>query len=84
LAGLDRATGEALLARVRFYRDLGLTEFYRRPVDPALLAQLSAEAAALDAAPIEDHATQHPASRSRRHPRWPLLFLLQTVLPRCN
>jgi uracil-DNA glycosylase family 4 len=33
----DPATREALLARVRFYRDLGLTEFYRRPVDPALL-----------------------------------------------
>jgi DNA polymerase len=32
----DPATREALLARVRFYRDLGLTEFYRRPVDPAL------------------------------------------------
>jgi DNA polymerase len=31
---LDPATREALLARVRFYRDLGLTEFYRRPVDP--------------------------------------------------
>lgn len=30
-------TRDALLARVRFYRDLGLTEFYRRPVDPALL-----------------------------------------------
>ena len=30
---LDPATREALLARVRFYRDLGLTEFYRRPVD---------------------------------------------------
>ena len=28
---LDPATREALLARVRFYRDLGLTEFYRRP-----------------------------------------------------
>jgi DNA polymerase len=27
-----------LVERVRFYRDLGLTEFYRRPVDPALLA----------------------------------------------
>ena len=40
---LDPATREALVARVRFYRDLGLTEFYRRPVDPALLAQLSAE-----------------------------------------
>ena len=34
---LDTATREALLTRVRFYRDLGLTEFYRRPVDPALL-----------------------------------------------
>jgi uracil-DNA glycosylase len=39
----DPATREALVARVRFYRDLGLTEFYRRPVDPALLAQLEAE-----------------------------------------
>jgi DNA polymerase len=34
---LDPATREALVERVRFYRDLGLTEFYRRPVDPALL-----------------------------------------------
>ena len=41
---LDPATREALIARVRFYRDLGLTEFYRRPVDPALLAQLEAAA----------------------------------------
>jgi uracil-DNA glycosylase family 4 len=39
---IDPATREALIARVRFYRDLGLTEFYRRPVDPALLAQLEA------------------------------------------
>jgi DNA polymerase len=39
----DPATREALLARVRFYRDLGLTEFYRRPVDPVLIAQLEAE-----------------------------------------
>ena len=30
---LDPETREALVARVRFYRDLGLTEFYRRPVD---------------------------------------------------
>jgi uracil-DNA glycosylase family 4 len=34
---LDPATREAVLERVRFYRDLGLTEFYRRPVDPAVL-----------------------------------------------
>jgi DNA polymerase len=40
---LDPATREALLDRVRFYRDLGLSEFYRRPVDPALAARLAAE-----------------------------------------
>ena len=33
---------EALLARVRFYHDLGLTEFYRRPVDPALAQDMGA------------------------------------------
>ena len=38
---LDPATREALAARLRFYRDLGLTEFYRRPVDPALAAQFA-------------------------------------------
>jgi DNA polymerase len=40
---LDSATRQALTARIRFYRDLGLTEFYRRPVDPALLARLAAQ-----------------------------------------
>ncbi|HUD12050.1 MAG TPA: uracil-DNA glycosylase [Terracidiphilus sp.] len=50
----DPATREALLARVRFYRDLGLTEFYRRPVDPALLA----------AGPIETLSTPEPASEA--------------------
>ncbi len=29
---LDSATHDALVERVRFYRELGLTEFYRRPV----------------------------------------------------
>ena len=36
---LDSATREALVERVRFYRDLGLAEFYRRPVNPALVAE---------------------------------------------
>jgi DNA polymerase len=40
---LDPATRAALLTRVRFYRDLGLTEFYRRPVDPELAAQWTVE-----------------------------------------
>jgi DNA polymerase len=37
--------------RVRFYRDLGLTEFYRRPVDPALLAAAEAAEAAEEPQP---------------------------------
>lgn len=40
-APLDSATQQALAARMRFYRDLGLTELYRRPVDPALLEKLA-------------------------------------------
>jgi DNA polymerase len=32
---LDPATREALAERLRFYRDLGLTDFYRRDVEPA-------------------------------------------------
>lgn len=32
---LDSALQQALAERLRFYRDLGLTEFYRRPVDGA-------------------------------------------------
>ena len=29
---LDSGTRDALAERLKFYRDLGLTEFYRRPV----------------------------------------------------
>lgn len=42
---LDPATQQALTARLRFYRDLGLTELYRRAVDPALLESLAASQA---------------------------------------
>ncbi len=41
----DSATQQELAARLRFYRDLGLTELYRRPVEPALLEKLKAAAA---------------------------------------
>jgi uracil-DNA glycosylase family 4 len=40
-ANLDSANRQALAARLRFYRDLGLVELYRRPADPALLEKLS-------------------------------------------
>ena len=39
-SALDPAIKEALASRLRFYRDLGLVELYRRPVDPELLAAL--------------------------------------------
>ncbi len=39
---LDPATQQALAARMRFYRDLGLTEFYRRPVDASPAENLGA------------------------------------------
>ena len=32
---LDSRTRDALAERLKFYRDLGLTEFYRRDVEPA-------------------------------------------------
>jgi uracil-DNA glycosylase len=34
LSAIDPAIRDALEARLRFYRDLGLTDFYRRAVDP--------------------------------------------------
>jgi DNA polymerase len=37
---LDTVTRQALAARLRFYRDLGVTELYRRPVDLALIEKL--------------------------------------------
>ncbi|HET6207994.1 MAG TPA: uracil-DNA glycosylase [Terracidiphilus sp.] len=40
---LDPAVKEALAARIRFYRDLGLTQFYRRAVDPQLLVDLESD-----------------------------------------
>ncbi|MGA9672056.1 MAG: uracil-DNA glycosylase [Terracidiphilus sp.] len=52
---LDQATREALVERVRFYRDLGLTEFYRRAVDPALVAEQEEQ---LQAARVETGPTQ--------------------------
>jgi len=61
----DPATREALLARVRFYRDLGLTEFYRRPVDPALVEALGAPGLASETGEIEP---QHSGAPSNPRP----------------
>ena len=55
---LDTATREALVERVRFYRDLGLTEFYRRPVDAALLAAEPDEIHISDAPVVVSEVTE--------------------------
>jgi DNA polymerase len=57
---LDSTTRAALEERLRYYRDLGLTEFYKRPVDPALQAKLEAVAAAPSVAPSVAAATATP------------------------
>jgi uracil-DNA glycosylase family 4 len=57
---LDSTTRAALEERLRYYRDLGLTEFYKRPVDPALQAKLEAVAAVPSVAPSVAAATATP------------------------
>jgi uracil-DNA glycosylase len=58
---LDPGTRDALAERLRFYRDLGLTEFYRRPVEGAL-AEI--EDAALPIAQSSVAATDSTATDS--------------------
>jgi DNA polymerase len=73
----DPSTREALIERVRFYRDLGLTEFYRRPVDAPLVAEEEEQpqAAQAEAGPVlaaERHpalfADFQPANSRQEHP----------------
>jgi len=55
---LDSATREALAERMRFYRELGLTDFYRRPADAIVDSAASIpQAEAADGLDAEDHAT---------------------------
>jgi uracil-DNA glycosylase family 4 len=50
----DKPTRDALHARLRFYRELGIGELYRRDVDPALWAQ--PEPAVIEAEPAQSRA----------------------------
>ena len=79
---LDPATRDALVERVRFYRDLGLTEFYRRPVDAALLAEAGTEIPQPFEPQIEG-APSSPSSDSQETPaipaRKPIPFPPQVV-----
>jgi DNA polymerase len=59
---------EALIERVRFYRELGLTEFYRRPVDAATTLVETQEAiqseAVLELEPVSALIGELPAAGS--------------------
>ncbi len=73
---LDPDLRGALLERIRFYRDLGLTEFYRRPVDPASLTQLEAAQAPSEASETAGEgalpaAAENPRAENLRAPTFP-------------
>ncbi|MGA8041184.1 MAG: uracil-DNA glycosylase family protein [Terracidiphilus sp.] len=65
---LDQSTRDALAARMRFYRDLGLNELYQRPVDPTLLAEAPAvvDEGPLPAEPVTA-SEQSPAKLPQAH-----------------
>jgi len=61
----DPATRDALHARLRYYRDLGIGEFYRREVDTALYAQPEPQST-----PTQSRAVpQPPAPAEQRIPQ---------------
>ena len=63
---LDPATRAALDERLRFCREMGLYDLYRRPVDPALVAKL--EAASAVAAEAEAQVAQQVVQRPSAPP----------------
>jgi len=79
---LDSATQQALAARLRFYRDLGLTDLYRRPVDPAILEAIASANSDISRAPsipaasspewVGDHASQSIHQEQPIPPRKPI------------
>ena len=66
---LDSATQQALAVRLRFYRELGITELYRRPVDPAAVespGEASPDSrAALEGASIATAAIDTPPTSAK-------------------
>ena len=69
MPALDPATRQAIAARLRFYRDLGLTEFYRRPVDPESINNVGAPSLTAVSSPsrVGDHEPiQEPSIPPRK------------------
>jgi uracil-DNA glycosylase family 4 len=59
---IDAATREALHARLRFYRDLGIGEFYRQAIEPVAAVAPVSESSSNDIAPsLPDAPSATPA-----------------------
>jgi uracil-DNA glycosylase family 4 len=56
----DQQTRDALSARLRFYRELGIGEFYRQPVDPEMWAAVEPE---ISTGQTSQPVTDQPAPR---------------------
>src|SRR5947209_4675595 len=65
---LDKATSDAVREHLRFYRELGVWDLYRREIPESLLAQLEAasESAALAEAPIETEVEREDLAKARK------------------
>jgi uracil-DNA glycosylase len=72
LTALDPTLQQALAARLRFYRDLGLTDFYRRPLDPALLESLQTASRLLSGERAGDREPQFNPQETEIPPRKPI------------
>jgi DNA polymerase len=66
-SSLDPTIQQAIAARLRFYRDLGVTDFYRRPVDPACL-QSTAEPQVDTSAAVPQDLIEDPAQEANPIP----------------
>lgn len=71
MAGLSAEMREALAARVRFYRELGIGELYRRAVDDSRLAELGVVSSTLveekDISPRRSSVTQNVDAEPASH-----------------
>jgi uracil-DNA glycosylase len=64
---LDAATRDALAERLKFYRELGLTEFYRRPIEQG--AEPEAEVDTNAAVAVEAQPAAHIVEPEAEHPQ---------------
>jgi len=80
---IDPAVREALIERMEFYRDLGLTEFYRRPVEdaPEAAAAVVETAAQAGAQDLRQQHFEPPAAAPQPAAAQPNFFGEEPAIP---